>query len=199
MRLLTVGLLALAVGGASQTATTARQGGNWTRFAYDAARSNSGPARTGITAANVGKLRRQQVRLPGTADSSPIYLRGVLVKGRRHDVFFVTTSYGITVAVDSRSGKILWRFNDTPVLSTYITALVAGPYHEVRDRHHGIDLGLYCRKSLAEFLDPDELFTVTKQGFDFFHRCSTTGIRSANMTSSSSRSSTRGRWRTPQQ
>jgi outer membrane protein assembly factor BamB len=110
MRFLLVGLLALAIGGASQTATTARQGGNWSRFGYDAARSNSGPAHTGITAATVGKLRRQQVRLPGTADSSPIYLRGVLVKGHRHDVLFVTTSYGITVAVDARSGRILWRF-----------------------------------------------------------------------------------------
>jgi outer membrane protein assembly factor BamB len=110
MRLLIVGLLALVVGGASQSATSTRQGGDWMRFGFDAARSNSGPARTGITAANVGKLRRQQVRLPGTADSSPIYLRGVRVRGRRHDVFFVTTSYGITVAVDARSGKILWRF-----------------------------------------------------------------------------------------
>jgi outer membrane protein assembly factor BamB len=110
MRLLIVGLLALAVGGASQSATTSRVGGNWTRFGYDAARSNSGPARTGITALSVGKLRRQQVRLPGTADSSPIYLRGVRVHGRARDVFFLTTSYGITVAVDARSGKILWRF-----------------------------------------------------------------------------------------
>ncbi len=110
IRLSIVGLLALAVGGASQSATTARQGGNWTRFGYDAARSNAGPTQTGITAASVGKLRRQQVRLPGTADSSPIYLRGARVRGRAHDVFFVTTSYGITVAVDARSGKILWRF-----------------------------------------------------------------------------------------
>ena len=36
--------------------------------------------------------------------------------------------------------------------------------------HDGIDLGLYCRASLAEFLDADELFTITRQGFDFFHR-----------------------------
>jgi aminopeptidase N len=71
---------------------------------------------------------------------------------------------------DAGDGKTLWRFNDTPVLSTYITALVAGPYHEVRDRHDGIDLGLYCRKSLAEFLDPGEILEITKQGFDFFHR-----------------------------
>ena len=102
-----------ACGGSKQQASgpaASRLGGNWARFGYDAARSNSGPARTGITAANVGKLRRQQVRLPGTADSSPIYLRGVRVRGRRHDTFFLTTSYGITVAVDGRSGKILWRF-----------------------------------------------------------------------------------------
>ena len=102
-----------ACGGSKQQApgaAAARVGGNWARFGYDAARSNTGPARTGITAANVGKLRRQQVRLPGTADSSPIYVRGVRVKGRARDVFFLTTSYGITVAVDARSGKILWRF-----------------------------------------------------------------------------------------
>jgi len=64
----------------------------------------------------------------------------------------------------------VWRFAETPRMSTYITAVVAGPYHEVRDTHDGIDLGLYCRASLAEFLDPDDLLTVTKQGFDFFHR-----------------------------
>jgi aminopeptidase N len=61
-------------------------------------------------------------------------------------------------------------FAPTPVLSTYITALVAGPYHEVRDSHDGIDLGLYCRRSLAEFLDPAELFEITRAGFDFYHR-----------------------------
>jgi len=63
-----------------------------------------------------------------------------------------------------------WRFAETPRMSTYITAIVAGPYHEVRDQHDGIDLGLFCRSSLAEHLDPDDLLTVTKQGFDFFHR-----------------------------
>ncbi|MFL6162831.1 MAG: aminopeptidase N [Jatrophihabitantaceae bacterium] len=60
-------------------------------------------------------------------------------------------------------------FASTPRLSTYLTALVAGAYHEVRDTHDGIDLGLFCRKTLAEHLDPDELFTVTKQGFDWYH------------------------------
>jgi len=87
-----------------------RPGGDWTRFGYDAARSNTGPAKTGITAANVRSLRRQQVALPGTVDASPIYLRGALVNGGRHDTFFMTTTYGITLAVDANSGVILWRF-----------------------------------------------------------------------------------------
>ena len=64
----------------------------------------------------------------------------------------------------------VWRFEPTPPVSTYITAVIAGSYAEVRDRHGDIDLGLYCRRSMAEFLDPDELFTVTKQGFDWFER-----------------------------
>ncbi len=63
-----------------------------------------------------------------------------------------------------------WQFLDTPRMSTYITALIAGPYHHVHDSHDGIDLGLYCRGSLAQHLDADELFQITKQGFDYFHR-----------------------------
>jgi outer membrane protein assembly factor BamB len=89
---------------------TAALGGDWTRFGYDAARHNAGPARTGITAANVRSLRGQRVVLDGTVDASPIYLRGATVRGGRHDVFFVTTSYGKTIAVDAGSGAILWRF-----------------------------------------------------------------------------------------
>jgi len=67
-----------------------------------------------------------------------------------------------------------WTFADTPRMSTYITAVVAGPYHSVFDNHPGRDgdipLGLYCRRSLAQHLDHDELFTVTKQGFGFFEQ-----------------------------
>jgi aminopeptidase N len=54
-------------------------------------------------------------------------------------------------------------------MSTYITAVCAGPYHEVRDSHDGIELGAYCRASMAQYLDADNLFLITKQGFDFFH------------------------------
>ena len=66
-------------------------------------------------------------------------------------------------------GARRWHFRPTPVMSTYITHVSAGPYHVVRDEHDGIPLGLLCRQSLAQYLDPDELFEVTRQGFDFFH------------------------------
>jgi outer membrane protein assembly factor BamB len=85
-------------------------GHDWTRFGWNAARSNASTAPTGITAGNVRSLRRQQVRLDGTVDSSPIYLHAVTVGGATHDVFFVTTTYGKTEAIDAASGEVLWRF-----------------------------------------------------------------------------------------
>ena len=62
-----------------------------------------------------------------------------------------------------------WHFPPSPVMSTYITAIIAGPYHQVTSEHDGIPLGIYCRRSLAGYLDPEEIFEVTRQGFDFFH------------------------------
>ena len=66
-------------------------------------------------------------------------------------------------------GALRWRFPPTPVMPTYITAVAAGPYHVVRDEHDGIPLGVYCRQSLADYLDADEILEVTRQGFDFYH------------------------------
>jgi len=63
-----------------------------------------------------------------------------------------------------------WRFAETARLSTYVTAVIAGPYASVHDEYDGIPLGLYCRASLREFLVADELFLLTKQGFEFYHR-----------------------------
>jgi aminopeptidase N len=60
-------------------------------------------------------------------------------------------------------------FQTTPRQSTYITAIVAGAYVGAEDAHDGIPLGVYCRKSLVEHLDGEEILTVTKQGFDAFH------------------------------
>ena len=62
-----------------------------------------------------------------------------------------------------------WHFPPSPVMSTYITAIVAGPYYQVTSEHDGIPLGIYCRRSLAGYLDPEEIFEVTRQGFDFYH------------------------------
>ena len=67
-----------------------------------------------------------------------------------------------------RAGKLL-HFATTARISPYITALVAGPYHVVTSHHDGIDLGLWCRKTLARHLDADALFEVTRQGFDWYH------------------------------
>jgi len=75
-----------------------------------------------------------------------------------------------SVAAAGSTGSAVHHFQTTQPISTYITALVAGPYHVVRDHHDGIDLALYVRGTLAEFLDSDRLFTETKQGFDFFHQ-----------------------------
>ncbi|WP_367323046.1 aminopeptidase N [Streptomyces sp. HUAS ZL42] len=72
----------------------------------------------------------------------------------------------------------VWRFAETKPISTYITCVVAGPYHYVTDSYERvledgtrleIPLGALCRKGLAPYFDADDVFLVTKQGLDFFH------------------------------
>ncbi|MDX6197894.1 MAG: aminopeptidase [Actinomycetota bacterium] len=72
--------------------------------------------------------------------------------------------------VTAVDGGRRWVFADTPPLSSYVPALNAGPFHEVRRELGGYGLGLYCRTSLAANLDrdADELFTLTAQGLAFF-------------------------------
>ncbi|MGO8961393.1 MAG: aminopeptidase N [Streptosporangiaceae bacterium] len=74
-----------------------------------------------------------------------------------------------TAAEPVGPGATRWHFPASPVMSTYITAIAAGPYYEVTASHDGIPLGVYCRQSLASYLDPDEIFEITRQGFDYFH------------------------------
>lgn len=95
---------------------------DWTRFGWDAGRSSAPNIETGITAQNVASLTRQQVSLDGTVDASAIYLHGAQVQGAAHDVFFVTTTYGKTIAIDADRGTVLWEY--TPV--SY--AALAGTY-----------------------------------------------------------------------
>ena len=84
--------------------------GDWTTFDYNAQRTGVGPARTGITRANLHLLRRRTVDLDGTVDASAIQLHSVRVGGRRRDVIVVTTTYGRTLAIDPRTGNGLWQF-----------------------------------------------------------------------------------------
>jgi hypothetical protein len=83
---------------------------DWPEFGLDAQRSDVSEQATGITAANLGRLRRASVSVPGTVDSSPIYLHGVSAAGASRDVILATTTYGKTVAIDASSAKILWTF-----------------------------------------------------------------------------------------
>jgi aminopeptidase N len=76
------------------------------------------------------------------------------------------------------NGLARWLFLPTERISTYITAVVAGPYHVAQDEYTRtlpdgstlfIPLSALCRKSLAEYFDDAEIFDVTKRGLDFFH------------------------------
>ncbi|MBN6042351.1 aminopeptidase N, partial [Amycolatopsis sp. 195334CR] len=74
---------------------------------------------------------------------------------------------------DAANGAVTTVFSPSGRLSTYLVALVAGPFaswHDTyADAHGEIPLGIYCRASLAEHLDADRLFTETKQGLAFYH------------------------------
>ncbi|MFG2137342.1 aminopeptidase N [Streptomyces sp. NPDC048650] len=96
--------------------------------------------------------------------------------------FEVTAPDGWTVlsngAAEGKPEEGRHRFLATRPISTYITAVVAGPYHYVADSYRRtfedgteleIPLGALCRKGLARHFDADDVFTVTKQGLDFFH------------------------------
>ena len=66
-----------------------------------------------------------------------------------------------------------YRFATTEKMSTYITAVVAGPYEGVTDTltssdGRTIDLGVYCRASVLEHLDVDAIIDITRKGFEFF-------------------------------
>nr|WP_222108595.1 aminopeptidase N [Streptomyces cupreus] len=89
--------------------------------------------------------------------------------------FTVKAPSGWTVVSNSPTPEPkddIWVFEATPRISSYITALIVGPYHSVHSVYEkdgqSVPLGIYCRPSLAEFLDSDAIFEVTRQGFDWF-------------------------------
>ncbi|MCH6469991.1 aminopeptidase N [Sinomonas terrae] len=76
-------------------------------------------------------------------------------------------------SADDGGARSLWDFAPTPRLSSYVTALIAGPYEAVHDElvnsaGRRIPLGIFARKSLMQYLDAENIFTTTKQGFEFF-------------------------------
>ncbi len=81
----------------------------------------------------------------------------------------ISNSPATSTTIDGDIKRV--EFAPTPRISTYITAMVAGPYAHVHDEYRGkkvVPLGMYARKSLAEFMDPDDVFLITKQGFAYF-------------------------------
>ncbi|MBG6217610.1 aminopeptidase N [Arthrobacter sp. CAN_A6] len=68
-----------------------------------------------------------------------------------------------------------WSFDPTPVLSSYVTALIAGPYQAVRSEVTSSDgrivpLGVFARRSLMQHLDAENIFELTRQGFEFYEK-----------------------------
>jgi PQQ-like domain len=108
----------------------------WPEFGLDPQRSDVSEQSSGISRADLAHLAHITVSLPGTVDSSPIYLHEVAVAGATHDVVIVTSTYGKTLAIDANSGKILWTF--TPAgygrwagsAQITVTSPLADPDHE---------------------------------------------------------------------
>ncbi|GAA4031404.1 aminopeptidase N [Arthrobacter methylotrophus] len=78
-----------------------------------------------------------------------------------------------TTPGDDGGARSVWHFAPTPRISSYVTALIAGPYQSVRSNVTSSDgrmipLGVFARKSLMQYLDAENIFELTRQGFEFF-------------------------------
>ena len=71
---------------------------------------------------------------------------------------------------DADGGRKTHRFDQTEVFSTYLTALVCGPYVQRRLQHGSLDMGLYARRSMDKYLEEQaaEILEITAQGMDFY-------------------------------
>jgi aminopeptidase N len=87
-----------------------------------------------------------------------------------HESWTVTSNSAPDLVEDLDVGGRRWTFGDTPKLSTYVTVVNGGPFHEIRSSRGGYDLGLFGRQSLRAFLerDAEELFDLTDRGLSFF-------------------------------
>ncbi|MFF1643813.1 aminopeptidase N [Streptomyces sp. NPDC058240] len=86
----------------------------------------------------------------------------------------VTAPEGWTVlgnGIAEHRGDGRWTLAATPLISTYLVAVAAGPWHSVTTEHAGLPFGIHCRRSLAPHLDADadEILDITRACFDRFH------------------------------
>jgi aminopeptidase N len=85
----------------------------------------------------------------------------------------VISNYDIDSVTDVGSDSKLTQFKESQIISTYVTAIVAGAYQYVKDEYVGektIPLGIYARKSFFKYVDAENIFKVTKQGFAYFEK-----------------------------
>jgi aminopeptidase N len=85
----------------------------------------------------------------------------------------VISNYGIESAKDLDNDRKHTQFATSQVISTYVTAIVAGAYTSVHDEYKGektIPMGIYARKSFFQYVDAENIFEVTKQGFAYFEK-----------------------------
>ncbi|MGH9520794.1 MAG: PQQ-binding-like beta-propeller repeat protein, partial [Terriglobales bacterium] len=105
-----VGVTGMCLATPPRPKTKAPAARNWLEFGGDVTGSGALHGPSGISAENIGQLQKRQVQLDGTVDAAAIYIHAARIKGAAHDAFFVTTTYGKTIAVDANDGAILWEF-----------------------------------------------------------------------------------------
>ncbi|HWH11806.1 MAG TPA: PQQ-binding-like beta-propeller repeat protein [Solirubrobacteraceae bacterium] len=93
--------------------TTGSRLTDWPEFGLNPQRVDATSQPTGVTPAGLARMTDRRISLPGTVDSSPIYLHDVRVGRVSQDVVVVTTSYGKTIAIDPTTGRSLWTFTPT--------------------------------------------------------------------------------------
>jgi aminopeptidase N len=75
----------------------------------------------------------------------------------------------------TQQGSLCWSFDETPIMSTYLAAVIAGPYRQWSDTYQSTDgrtipLGVYVRESMAQHMDADNIIDITRRGFEFFEK-----------------------------
>ncbi|WAC90202.1 aminopeptidase N [Mycobacterium sp. Aquia_213] len=90
---------------------------------------------------------------------------------------WVVVANTLAVDIDAAGNTKVHKFAPTARISTYLVALIAGPYVGWADSYTDkpgaieIPLRIFCRKSLRDNMDRDaeQLFALTKRGFAFYH------------------------------